>query len=333
MPAPVAVHPEVTEALREHRPVVALESAVITSGLPRQSLAREPDCDAPGWDPASPINLEVARLLERTVRNGGVVPATVGVIDGTLHIGLSDGQLERLAKDRGAMKSAVTDLAHRLASGATAGTTVSATLAACALPSAGPIQVFATGGIGGVHRDWVESPDISADLSQIATSPVCVVSAGAKSVLDVPATVETLEALGVLVIGYRTDWFPLFYSLGDDDIAVPTRLDDAPDIANACRVQWETLGRSGGVLVANPVPEDHALNAADIEQIVSLAEALATARRVSGRDRTPFLLAEIAERTGGASLQANIALLLSNAALAADIAVTLINAAKPTPDS
>lgn len=319
----IRVDQDVAAALQDGRPVVALESAVITAGLPRQPLENSPTWLGPEWDDAAPLNLELARLMEREVRDGGATPATIAVIDGTLHIGLDDDLLIRLACDETAGKSAVGDLPVNMVGGVTAGTTVSATLAACTRAGPAPIRVFATGGIGGVHLDWTDVPDVSADLRMIAESPVCVVCAGAKSVLDVPATLEMLESLGVPVIGYRTNRFPLFYVSGDDHLRAPTRLDHVPDVAAACRAHWSTLGRPGGVLLANPVPDAQALDKAEVDQFVNLAESLATARGIAGRDRTPFLLKELAERTGGRALEANLALLAANAALAAQVAVGL----------
>ncbi len=318
---PLQIHAEIEQALVENRAVVALESAVITAGLPRLPIPAPPQCSAESWDSQQPLNLEVARLLQRTIRQAGAVPATIAVIDGILHIGLDDDQLAHLAQTPNGQKTSITDLAYRLTTKATAGTTVSATLAACSLPPSGPIRVFATGGIGGVHRDWTECPDISADLRQLAQSPVCVVSAGAKSILDVPATMEWLEAMGVTVIGYQTDHFPLFLCLGDESIPVNNRLDDLSEVAMTCNHQWSVLGQSHGMLLANPVPADFALDKKEIDQVVNLADSLATARGISGRDRTPFLLAELAQRTSGQSLHANIALLVNNASLAAQLAI------------
>lgn len=342
----VHIHTEVKEALQHGRAVVALETAVLTAGLPRQpldGLSHYPKTasslpPALGWKAGEPLNLEVGRLLERTVRERGAVPATVGVLDGRLHIGLEEDQLRHLAADPTAMKASIGDLAHRMAIGANAGLTVSATLQACMLAEAGPIRVFATGGIGGVHRGWDELPDISADLRQLASTPVCVVCAGAKAILDVEATVEALESLGVPVVGFRTHHFPLFYSLGDERLCVPTRLEEIEAVAAMCRHHWWTLNRPGGILLANPVPAEFGLDAKEVDQAVNMAEAMATAQAISGRDRTPFLLAELTRRTEGRSLVANIALLAGNASLAGDLAVSLTESEKnrkgnPRPDA
>jgi pseudouridine-5'-phosphate glycosidase len=323
----IRVHRDVDRALRDGRAVVALESAVFTSGLPRRPLDGLPPCPAPGWRQGEPLNLEVARLLERTVRARGAVPATVAMLNGQIRIGLEDDELACLAEDDKALKAGVGDLAHRMAIGANAGLTVSATLAACMLPEAGPIRVFATGGIGGVHRGWDECPDISADLRQIADTPVCVVCAGAKAVLDVQATLEHLETLGVTVVAYRTSHFPLFYCVGDRRLAAPTRLEDVQSVAALCRHNWITLGRRCGIVLANPVPLEYGLNIKEVDQAVNMAEALATAQGITGRDRTPFLLSELTRRTDGRSLMANIALLANNTSLAAETALSLAGSA------
>jgi pseudouridine-5'-phosphate glycosidase len=326
----IVMHPDVRQALADHRPVIALETAVITAGLPRDPLDDLPDYPTEGWRADAPINLELGRLLCRIARRRGVTPAVVAVLEGTLHIGLDDAQLERLARDPHALKTSITDLAHRMATGATAGTTVSATLAACTLAQPHPIRVFPTGGIGGVHRSWTDHLDVSADLRQLAMSQVCVVCAGAKAILDVPATIEMLETLGVPTVGYGTDHFPLFYCAGDEQLPVPTRLDRPAEVGHLLNTHWTTLKQPTGVLVATPVPRTHSLDRTEVEQDVILAENLAGARRLTGRDRTPFLLAELARRTEGRSLQANLALLANNVALAADIACEL---ASPGQDS
>jgi pseudouridine-5'-phosphate glycosidase len=322
----IEVHPEVDAALRAGRPVVALESAVVTTGMPATSLGRAPRCDAPGWDAGRPTNLEVARLLQRSVRDGGAVPAMVAVVDGALRIGLDNAGLARLVAEGAGAKASARDLAAVMAGGGTAGTTVSATLLACRRPPAGPVRVLATGGIGGVHRGWIDRPDISPDLRQIAGTAVCVVASGAKSILDVPATLEALEALGIPVIAYGTARFPLFYGSPTGGPAAPRRLDDPAAVAEVCRTHWRTLGCRGGLLVANPVPEGHGLDQAEIEQAVAEAEAEARQRGVSGGDRTPYLLSAIISRTGGRALDANVALLAGNARLAGSVAAALVDA-------
>lgn len=303
------------------RPVVALETAVVTTGLPRQPL--QVDSADAGWRSDQPMNLEIARLMQRLVRDWSAIPATVAVLDGVLHVGLDDDQLLRLAEEV-TDKVSVTGLAAVMAGGQSAGTTVSSTLAACRLTPY-PIRVFATGGIGGVHRGWTTMPDISADLRQIATTPACVVCAGAKSILDLPATVEALEALAVPVIGFGTDIFPQFQSLGDDSLRTPRRMDRASDIASACHLHWNTLKHSGGIVLAHPVQVAYAVDPQELETATVQAEKAAMQQGVSGAARTPFLLAEVARLTENRSLHANIALLGNNVRLAGELACALAN--------
>jgi pseudouridylate synthase len=318
----IRIHAEVADALAGRRPVVALETAVIAAGLPREPLPATSRLKIPGWNAAGPANLELGRAMERSIRTGGGVPATVAVMDGVLRIGLDDHDLVRLASDSAAGKASITDLAHCLSgnSDRSFGTTVSATLAACSIAG---IRVFATGGIGGVHRNWQRLPDISADLRAIASNPVCVVCAGAKSILDLPATLEALESLGVPVLGFRTNVFPQFQCTGDASLKVSRRVEDAGSAAEACRMHWETLRLAMGLLLANPVPAEHAMGRAELDAAVEAAERAASDRGIAGAGRTPFLLSEIARLTHGRSLDANIALLLANASLAAQLAAAL----------
>lgn len=340
----IRFHPEVAEALQRGLPVVALESAVITTGLPREPLPassrlragktaeQNPALAHCDWN--APLNLELGRAMQRVVRAHAAIPATIAIIEGDLCIGLEDDKLVMLASEQCAAKASVTDLAFIMSRRGFAGTTVSATMAACrvahshmksrntAAPNTG-ICCFATGGIGGVHRNWQTHPDISADLRQIAATPVCVVCSGAKSILDLPATLEALEALGVPVIGYRTDRFPQFLSEGDDHLHLARRIDDVGAAADLCGVHWETLGLESGILLANPVPSEFAMRADELESAIEQAERNAAAHRISGAARTPFLLKELAHLTSGRSLDANIALLLNNARLAAELVVAL----------
>ncbi len=294
----VEVAPEIASALAEGRPVVALESTIITHGMPY------------------PDNLAMARAVEGIVRAEGAVPATIAVIDGCIRIGLDEEALSRLARTRDADKASRRDLAVLVATGATAGTTVAATMLIAA--SRG-ITVFATGGIGGVHRGAGETFDISADLIELGRTPVAVVSAGAKSILDIGKTLEVLETQGVPVLGYRTDAFPGFYTR-DSGHKVDRRIDTPRAIAEVIHAQ-RRLGLQAGILVANPVPEEHALQAAEIDSRIATACRDAEAAGVSRKDLTPYLLARINELTGGASLKANVALVKNNAGLAARIAV------------
>jgi pseudouridylate synthase len=296
----VTLGPEVKQAIAAGRPVVALESTIITHGMP------------------FPQNLEMALNVETVIRNGGALPATVAIMDGRLRVGLSAEDLERLAQAGGtAHKASRRDVAALLASSALAGTTVATTMQIAALAG---VAVFATGGIGGVHRGADTSFDISADLEELGRTPVAVVCAGAKSILDLPKTLEVLETNGVPVLGYRTDDFPAFWARSSG-LPVDHRFDSAPDIARVIALQF-AMGM-GGVLVANPIPAAAALDAGMIETQIAVAIADAEREGVSRKQLTPFLLKRIFELTDGRSLAANIALVEHNAAVAAEIAVAL----------
>jgi pseudouridine-5'-phosphate glycosidase len=287
--------PEVTAAGR--RPIVALESTLVAHGLP--------------W----PDNLAVARELEDTVRAGGAVPATIAVVDGRVRIGLPDDVLEQLAKGGARFaKAGAAELAVHLARGTSAATTVSAT---ALLAAKAGIRVFATGGIGGVHRG--DAADVSHDLPVLARTPIAVVSAGVKAILDLPRTLEVLETLGVLVIGYRTSELPAFYS-PRSGLALPHRVEHASELAVIARCRWDDLG-GGGILVCNPIPAAAALE--DTGAAIDAAIAEAAAAGVTGKRLTPFLLARLATATGGASIRANRALAVHNAEVAADLALAL----------
>ena len=295
----IDIAPAVAAALAAGRPVVALESTIITQGMP--------------W----PANLEMARGVEAVVRGNGALPATIAVVKGRCVVGLTDDEIAALAAARGAAKASRRDLAAMIAKGGDAGTTVAATMFIAA--QAG-IAIFATGGIGGVHRGAEASFDISADLKELATSPVAVVCAGAKSILDIPKTLEFLETQGVPVFGFGADVFPAFYAR-DSGCRVDHRFDSARDLAFAIRAQ-RAIG-PGGVLIANPIPEADALDGAAIEARIAEACREAEAKGIGQKAVTPFLLARINELTGGKSLAANIALVRNNAALAARVAVEL----------
>ena len=278
--------------------IVALESTILAHGLP--------------W----PDNLEVGRALEDAVRAEGATPATVAVIDGVPRAGLTNEELERVARDGASFaKAGAADLPVAIARGANAATTVSAT---CTIASAACIRVFATGGIGGVHRG--DALDVSSDLMTLARTPIAVVSAGAKAILDLPRTLETLETLGVLVLGFGCDEFPAFYTRGSG-LKLEHRVDTAQEAARILAARW-ALGQ-GGVLIANPIPEADALDASSIAAAIEAALALAAQRGVHGKPLTPFLLAELARATAGRSVVANRALALNNARVAARIAVAL----------
>jgi pseudouridine-5'-phosphate glycosidase len=315
---PVHAHEEVRSALSAGQPVVALETAVLTHGLP--AAAPSVPVPLPEGDIGVPFAARVMHAMVDAVRAAGAVPAVVAVIDGQLRIGLDADEINALAGCEDADKASVTGLAPVLAAGGTAGATVSATLRACRLAPGGPIRFFATGGIGGVHAGWTTRPDVSADLRELAITPTCVVCAGAKSVLDLPATVEWLETLGVPVVGFGTSDFPQFHALGDPSLPTPYRVDDAPSAAALCRAQWTTLACAGGVLLANPIPAAHALPADEVAKAVAISNQRADAAGVHGAARTPFLLEDLTRITDGKTLTANVALLLDNARAAAEVA-------------
>jgi pseudouridine-5'-phosphate glycosidase len=265
-----------------------------------------------------PQNSAMAARVEEIIRAEGAVPATIAVVGGRLKIGLSDGEREELAKGTGAMKLSRADLAFAVARGLTGGTTVAATMIAAALAG---ISVFATGGIGGVHKGAEQSFDISADLDELARTPVIVVSAGAKAILDIEKTLEVLETRGVPVVGYGTDVMPAFWS-PRSPFKAPLRLDRAEEVA-AFFATRRALGIAGGMLVANPVPEEAGIDAAEMARHIAAAQEDAVLNGISGKAVTPYLLARILELTGGRSLATNIALVENNARLAARIATAL----------
>ena len=297
--------PEVASALADGRPVVALESTIITHGMP--------------W----PDNLDMAVAVEGIVRARGAVPATIALIDGRIRVGLDAAALRRFAGARDAAKASRRDLAALVAGGATAGTTVAATMLIAVRCG---IAIFATGGIGGVHRGAEQTFDVSADLVELGRTPVAVVSAGAKSILDIGKTLEVLETQGVPVLGYRTDAFPAFYAR-DSGHKVDRRIDTPEALAQVIHAQ-RRLGLQSGILIANPVPEEGALPAGEIDARIAEACREAEAAGVSRKELTPFLLARINELTGGRSLKANIALISNNAALAAEVAVAYAQVAR-----
>lgn len=301
MTLPLTFSAEVAAARAAGRPIVALESTIITHGMP--------------W----PQNRDTARAVEKTVRDAGAIPATIAIIDRQIRIGLEAEILDTLAQTKDVMKLSRADLAAALATGATGATTVAATMICAHLAG---IEVFATGGIGGVHRGAEDTFDISADLRELSETPVTVVAAGAKAILDVPKTLEVLETLGVPVIGYRTDTLPAFWS-AQSSHPIPLRMDDVAQIAAAQRMRG-TLGLPGGQLVANPIPVAEEIAQATIDPIIERALQEATAQGIAAKQVTPFLLQRIFELTNGASLTANIALVHNNARLAAAIAAELI---------
>lgn len=306
MTAPLTYSPEVAQALKDGRPVVALESTIITHGMPY------------------PQNLEMAREVEDVIRRGGAVPATIAIMGGQIHIGLTSDTLQALAQTppEQAMKLSRADLAVCIANGRTGATTVAATMICAHLAG---IRVFATGGIGGVHRGAENSFDISADLQELAQTPVTVVAAGAKAILDLPKTWEVLETLGVPVIAYGQDELPAFWSRSSG-ISAPLRMDSPDQIAAAADMR-AALGLKGGQLIANPIPVEAEIARSEIMPVIEQALAEAEDQKIAAKSVTPFLLQRIFELTEGRSLQSNIALVLNNARLAAEIAAKMAKAA------
>ena len=293
------VQPDVADALANGRPVVALESTIISHGMPY------------------PTNVQMANDVEGIVRANGAVPATIAVLGGRCCVGLDAAQLELLATHPDVHKATTRDLPWLLATGRHGATTVAATMKIAALAG---IRTFATGGIGGVHRGAATSFDISADLTEMAVTPVAVVSAGIKSILDIGLTLERLETLGVPVVVNGSDDFPSFYSRISGH-AAPRRLDGPGEIAAFMHAAWHTLGLSTGISVANPIPAADEIPEAEIHDVIETALAELDARGIAGQDVTPFLLGRVVEHTGGRSLTANLALVRNNAAVAAQIAV------------
>lgn len=294
------VKDEVTDALNQERPVLAFESTVLTHGLPY------------------PVSRDLALRVESIAREEGCVPATMGIIGGVVHVGMTPEEIDRLAADGAAsraVKASGHDIAFVVASGMSAGVTVSGTLA---IAERAGVRVFATGGIGGVHRGASETFDISHDLVSIARSPVVTVCAGAKAILDLPKTMEYLETVGVCVLGYRTDRLPAFYS-ADSGIPLSWRVESADEVADAFLAR-EELGIHGGLLVAAPIPAEKELSSEEIDAAIEDAVALADERGVRGKALTPYLLARLAETTGGRSVEANLGLLENNARVGAEIA-------------
>lgn len=297
MTLPLTYAPEVAKARDQGAALVALESTIITHGMP------------------FPQNVETARAVEAEVRAHGAVPATIAIMGGRIHIGLTDAELDALGKSRDVAKLSRADLAACLATGGIGATTVAATMICAHLAG---IKVFATGGIGGVHRGAEDSFDISADLMELAQTPVTVVAAGAKAILDLPKTLEVLETQGVPVIAFGQDEFPAFWSRGSG-LRAPLRMDRAEDIAAAHRMRG-LLGLPGGQLVANPIPASDEIPRAVIDPVIEAALGEASAQGIAAKAVTPYLLGRIFELTEGRSLAANIALVLNNARLAAAIA-------------
>jgi pseudouridine-5'-phosphate glycosidase len=293
------IHPEVQQALKDQKPVVALESTIISHGMP------------------FPRNIQTALEVEQVIREGGAIPATIAILDGKLCVGLNAEQLEKLGKSGHTVwKVSLRDMPYVLSQNLMGATTVAATMR---IASMAGIRVFVTGGIGGVHRGAEDSMDISADLTEMAQTSVAVVSAGVKSILDIGRTLEYLETLGIPVVTYGQDAFPSFYS-SSSGFQSPLRMDSASDIASMLKAKW-AIGLNGSVLVANPVPVQFEVKPEEIEKHILKALEEAHQAGIRGKEVTPFLLKTIAENTGGESLDANIALIKNNALLGAAIAV------------
>lgn len=297
LPSFVDIQDEVLVALSENKPVIALESTIVTHGMP------------------FPENVEMASSVEDLIRSKGVIPATIAVIEGRLKIGLSPLELQQLAKVKNALKISRADIAYAIAQKETAGTTVAATMLVAKMAG---IRVFATGGIGGVHAGADQSFDISADLTELGKTNVIVVAAGAKAILDVPKTLEVLETQGVSVVGYQTDSVPAFWT-SESELKAPLRLESALEISNLQHIRDE-LRLEAGILVANPVPKQDEIPFEEMSKFIETAQLEASEKRIVGKDVTPFLLQRIFELSGGESLKTNIALVKNNARLAADIA-------------
>lgn len=295
------IAPEVQQALRDNQPVVALESTIISHGMPY------------------PQNVATALQVEAEVRAHGAVPATIAIIDGRLKAGLSKEDIELLGKrGRDAVKVSRRDIPFVIAAGQMGATTVASTMIISAMAG---IKIFATGGIGGVHRNAQQSFDISADLQELAQTPVAVVCAGAKSILDLRLTLEYLETHGVPVVGYQTDTLPAFFTR-DSEFSVDYRLNSPLEIARVLHAKW-SMGLKGGMVIANPIPDAFAMPRALIDGAIEQALQEASAQGIGGKESTPFLLARVCELTGGDSLAANIQLVLNNARLAAAVGLEL----------
>ncbi|SEN28537.1 pseudouridine-5'-phosphate glycosidase [Lihuaxuella thermophila] len=288
---------EVKHALENNLPVVALETTIISHGMPY------------------PQNIETAKRVEKMIRANGAVPATIGIMNGKIKIGLTEQELQEFATNPSVEKVSRRDFAYILATGKTGATTVAGTMIAAGLAG---IKVFATGGIGGVHREGEITWDVSADLTELAQTDVAVVCAGAKSILDIGRTLEYLETHGVPVVGYRCGEFPSFYSR-ESGYQVDFRLDTPEEIASLMQTKWQ-LGLKGGLVIANPVPEADALDHNEIEQVIKQALQEAKTKNITGKKVTPFLLEKVKQLTGGKSLETNISLVKHNAEVAAKIA-------------
>ncbi len=296
----LSITPEIEEAIKEGKPIVALESTILSHGMPYSE------------------NVEFAHKVEEIVRAEGAIPATTAIIGGKLKVGLNSKELEIMCKAEGVGKVSRRDVAVFLATGQTGATTVATTMMIAAMAG---IRIFATGGIGGVHRGAQETMDISADLQELAHTPVCVVGAGCKSILDIGLTLEYLETMGVPVLGYQTEDFPAFYCR-KSGFKVDYKLNDANEAARILKTKWD-LGLEGGFLIGNPIPEEYALDYDEMEKVIVKALDMAKKEGIRGKATTPFLLAHIKDLTNGVAFASNVQLALNNAKVASQIAVEL----------
>lgn len=291
---------EVEQAIKQKKPLLALESTVLTHGLPY------------------PQNIEVAKILEQIVKEHDVVPATIAIIKGKIKIGLTAREFDILTQDKQIVKASSRDIPYLLSQGMSAGTTVSATLF-CA--DAAGIKVFATGGIGGVHRG--EAQDISADLIELARTPIAVICSGAKAILDLPKTLQYLETFSIPIVGYRTDNLPAFYT-AETQYKLPIRIDHIQGLLKLLKIHWQ-LGMAASVIIANPIPKKEEIPVTDIEPVIHEALRKAFDKQITGQEVTPFILNEVMHETGGKSLKANIELLKSNVTLGAQLAHAIVH--------
>ncbi|WP_164667369.1 pseudouridine-5'-phosphate glycosidase [Virgibacillus doumboii] len=296
----ISLSEEVRTAKEQRKPIVALESTIISHGMPY------------------PQNVQTAREVEQIIRDHGAIPATIAILDGKIKIGLNDDELEDFGNSKGVAKASRRDLPYLLATGKKGATTVAATMICAELAE---IKTFVTGGIGGVHRGAETTMDISADLEELAKTDVAVICAGAKSILDLGLTMEYLETKGVPVMGYQTDVLPAFYTR-TSPFPVNVRADDAETVASTLKAKWD-LNLTGGAVIANPIPEEYAMAEKDITAVIETALKEAQEQQISGKEVTPFMLSKVKELTGGKSLDANIALVKHNAHVGAEIAVKL----------
>ena len=296
------IKPEVKNAIDQGNPVISLESTIISHGMPY------------------PQNVETAKMLENMAREQGVTPATIAIIGGKIKIGLDDDDLEFIAKSKDVVKASRRDISYVISKKLNAATTVSSTMIFSAIAG---IKIFATGGIGGVHREAQETFDISADLQELAKTNVAVVCAGAKAILDLKLTLEYLETMGVPVIGYKTDQLPAFYSK-DSGLKVPFRLDSYTDISEMMKTKWD-LGLNGGLLITNPIPNEYSMDNSFINKSIEKALVKAKELKIEGKEITPFLLEEIKNITKGKSLESNIELVKNNVKLACNISKSYYN--------